>query len=374
MFRRKQLLVYPLIIIVIAAALLATNLKSLRITPNYERSDSAIQVMNADGSGQKRLTAYGDVDSAAWSPDGRQIAFLLNPGGDRAGNNLHVMNADGAQKITLTDNISGSVEGFDWAPDSRQIVFTNRVIDDSQPHNRGSQSTYRINVDGTNLKQLMDDREIHLLKWSPDGSRIVIRSGNDGRHELYTMNPDGSNVTQLTDFSAYSSNVIPIVYWSPDGRKIAFNVIDGVDELFIMNSDGSRPVEIVPNDGHRGIIGWTPDSGKILFFQQDSGARDIHIVDIDGSNEINLTANSDDSIGEPMLSPDGRRLLFSSGRFDDSDNEIPNYDIFVTNIDGSALTQLTHHQRNHYTNESAIWSPDGSLIIFFTIRYSRLDW
>ncbi len=263
---------------------------------------------------------------------------------------------------------------IDWSPDSSQIVFTNRVTDDWHPTSGGKWSIYIINADGTNLKQLIDDQEAYLINWSPDSSQIAFRSGNVGGHELYTISPDGSNVTRLTDFSSYSSSVIPIFYWSPDGSKIAFSVILETSEVFIINSDGSNPVKIMSDDGHRGVIGWTPDSGKVLFLQQNSGETDIHIIDTDGSNETNLTANLDDFTIDPILSPDGQRLLFSSDRNDYSDNGISNLDIYVMNIDGSTLTQLTRYKRQNYSNTDAAWSPDGSKILFFTIRKSSISW
>jgi len=365
---RKQLLVYPLIVIVITLVLLSINLSRM----DSGASDSALQVINADGSSLRRLTEYDNIEKAAWSPDNSKIAFLFASRTDWASDDLYVMSADGSHKIKLNKSISGDIEEFDWSPDSSQIVFTSSATDDSHPASEGNQSTYIINADGTNLKQI-DNREIHLINWSPDGSRIAFRAGSVGRHELYTMNPDGSNVIQLTDFSSYDSNIIPLLYWSPDGSKIAFSVIHETDELFVIDSNGSNPVRVVSDDGHRGVIGWTPDSSKVLFLQQDSGGMAIHIIDTDGSNETNLTANLDDVIIDLMLSPDGQRLLFSSDRNDLSDNGIDNLDIYVINIDGSALTQLTHYQRSNYSNKGAIWSPDGSKILFETRRYSTAN-
>jgi len=365
---RKQLLVYPLIVIAITLVLLSINLSRM----DSGASDSALQVINADGSGLKRLTEYGNIEKAVWSPDSSQIAFLFSPRGDWASDDLYVMSAYGSHKIKLNKSISGDIEEFDWSPDSSQVVFTNRTTDDLHPTSEGNQSTYIINADGTNLKQI-DNREIHLINWSPDGSRIAFRAGNVGRHELYTMNLDGSNVTQLTNFSSYDSNIIPLLYWSPDGSKIAFSVIHETDELFVIDSNGSNPVKVVSDDGHRGVIGWTPDSSRVLFLQQDSGGMDIHIIDTDGSNEANLTANLDDVIMDPMLSPDGQRLLFSSNRNDLSDNGINNLDIYVMDIDGSVLTQLTHYQRNNYSNRDAAWSPDGNKILFETRRHSTVN-
>ncbi len=83
--------------------------------------------MNADGSGQRNLTrSPADVyySSAAWSPDGRKMAFVS----DRDGNGeIYVMNADGSAQRRLTRNPASDVEPV-WSPDGRKIAFV-RVND-----------------------------------------------------------------------------------------------------------------------------------------------------------------------------------------------------------------------------------------------------
>ncbi len=107
--------------------------------------------------GLTRLTDIPTNDSdAAWSPDGRRIAFTS----DRDGNaEIYVMNADGSGQTRLTDN-----SAWDDAP-----------------------------------------------QWSPDGKRIAFESDRDGDDEIYVMNADGSGQTNLTNNSAYDAGP----HWSP---------------------------------------------------------------------------------------------------------------------------------------------------------------
>jgi Tol biopolymer transport system component len=73
-----------------------------------------VYVINADGSGQRRLTRNPAEDSdPAWSPEGRKIAFIRAREGERA---IHVMNADGSQQRSVTRGIRRIGVGFAWSP------------------------------------------------------------------------------------------------------------------------------------------------------------------------------------------------------------------------------------------------------------------
>jgi Tol biopolymer transport system component len=180
-----------------------------------------IFVMNADGSGVTQLTSHtGDLvhdGSPDWSPDARKIAFAryTNWQGSYFAE-VYVMNADGTGQTRITTNeaapgIPGwSDQAPDWSPNGSRIAFTRTLA-----HPGGGflgSDIFVMNPDGSGLTQLTDGTGHDDPEWSPDGSKIAFSSTHfDGTGEIYVMNPDGSGKTNLTNHPAEDTEPS----WSP---------------------------------------------------------------------------------------------------------------------------------------------------------------
>jgi Tol biopolymer transport system component len=109
-------------------------------------------------------------------------------------------------------------------------------------------------VDGSGLKILATDAV--AAAWSPDGKHIAFGSYKDtpGVREIYVMNADGSNPVNITKNPADDNNPA----WSPDGTKIAFTSDrDGNLEIYVMNADGTDPVDLTNNPGYDFSPSWS---------------------------------------------------------------------------------------------------------------------
>jgi len=146
-------------------------------------------LVRTDGSGARRLP-YIPV-TAVWSPDGRRIAFAAKgspPSPSQT--DIYVMNADGSGKRKLTHNESGNKEPA-WSPDGRKIAF--------QSTRNGNREIYVMNADGSGKRNLTrNPAQDGSPSWSPDGRRIAFVSNRAGRLEAHVMNADGSGQRSLT--------------------------------------------------------------------------------------------------------------------------------------------------------------------------------
>ena len=213
---------------------------------------SEIALMNPDGSGVIRLKVFGS--DPMLSPDGTKIVYCSLR--DTIYSQIYVMNADGSGSKRITDHKGGDACGPVWSPDGKKIAY----YDFAQTQPSRNPEIWLMDADGANPKKLID----HGMdpSWSPDGKQIAFASHRDGIFQIYAMNSDGSNVRRLTKHNAEDSNPA----WGPDGKAIAYISATANDRrgLFVMNADGSEPQGLIHSKNQDFCFpSWSPD-GKLI--------------------------------------------------------------------------------------------------------------
>ena len=233
--------------------------------------ENKIYIMNADGSGVRRLTntEFNEL-SPAWSPDASRVAFEHGGTGKLQ---IYVVGRDGSDIRQITDHPGGCGRAA-WSPDGEWLAFQcglHPVTDIYVAHADGS--------DNLRLTPLMNDKYFDGdPTWSPDGTRIAFTSSREivpGAGGIFIMNRDGSDIRQLTEFPAF--NATPD--WSPDGNRIVFKSNrDGNFELYLINVDGSGLERITNNVATDGEPEWSADGRSIVFDSRRHGNREIYIL------------------------------------------------------------------------------------------------
>jgi TolB protein len=153
---------------------------------------------------------------ASWSPDGRYVTFVAvvgSPGEDRSGEArraVYVVDADGSDAHRITP--WGEIPGAQWSPDGLWIAFSRPSPDVSD--------IFVVHPDGSGLRALTSSAEglgSFGPVWSPDGAHLLFARNPDGgefRSELWIEDVDGSHFSQVTEQPAeyYSYG------WSPAVR------------------------------------------------------------------------------------------------------------------------------------------------------------
>lgn len=190
--------------------------------------------------------------------------------------------------------------------------------------------------------------------WSPDGNKIAffyIHSIED----IYLVNADGSGFEIVDkhperDFSPA---------WSPDGSRILFtSVRDGNHELYELDLKKGKSKRITKTSFENTDGDYSPDGSQIVFTSNRSGENDIYIMGSNGKNLRRITS-TDAVESTAKWSPDGSKILFRSAPTRDDPA-----DLFTINVDGTRRTQITD---TNYSEFHQSWSRDGSKITYITV-------
>ena len=202
-------------------------------------------VARPDGSERVRLTPVQFAHQAAWSPDGRSVAYVRD--GD-----VFVSNANGSGERNLTRTRATADGDPAWSPDGRRLAFTEA----------GLQGTSRIGLierSGSNRRfpSLGVSGNLSRPAWAPNGLQLAVVSSSPipPTRDLYVAEVAGSR-SQLLARGADEPA------WSPDGTRIAYV---GVSGLVVANADGSGGRSVAT-----GALSpaWSPDGRLIAFVRE----------------------------------------------------------------------------------------------------------
>ena len=197
---------------------------------------------------------------------------------------------------------------------------------------------------------------------SPDGSRIAFRSWDASTLGLMVMNTDG---TKPQGVSRNLEDACPC--WALGESLVFHSTKAGPTPRLYMagtweGADGTNNVQDVrrgPDPAYGRYPAWVPD-GRIVYeyFERSGDFRGLWVMNQDGSNPRPITDHPGDTM--PSVSPHSDKVAFMSER-------TGKWEVYVVNIDGTALEQQLTHSRG-YNSGLPTWSPDGNYIAFVSDR------
>jgi Tol biopolymer transport system component len=245
-----------------------------------------------------QLTTYSGTEaSGAISPDGRSFAFVSERGGQP---DIWVRQVAGGEPVQLTADAAAEDNPV-YSPDGESLYYTS------------GGSIWRIGALGGAPRKIVDSAAQPAP--SPDGRRLAYGRGfgtSGGSVSIEVANTDGTSASKIFESPGFLS-----LCWSPDGRRLAFwqTGLFQINQAFVVDIDGSNERQVTRFEfGSVYGVTWLPDSQHLVISRANDltpipQATDLWLAPIGGGPVRRLTAGVTGRLFRPSVSADGRRIL-----------------------------------------------------------------
>ena len=269
------------------------------------------------------------------SPDGSQVAYVRNSMdimSDQAVPNIWVVDADGRNHRPILSG-AGGFSSPRWSPRGDRLAYVTSV------EGRGPQIHIRW-MDTGQTAELTNVRDNpSSLAWSPDGTQIAFGMFVPAKDEPLATPPD---MPEGANWAPPVKVITKMPYrFDGDGYMKTGNV-----QIFVLSAEGGTPRQLTHGDyDHDGPLAWTRDGKRIILSanrQEDSEhdpvESELWAVTLDDGKMARLTDRNGPDFS-PHISPDGAQIAYLG--FDDMKMGYQNSDVYVMNLDGGESRNLT---------------------------------
>ena len=314
------------------------------------QAQGAVWVIPAPlGGVPQRVLKPGDA-ALHWSPDGKRIVFVRT--GGPMGDTLVVADADGQnEQVVAKREGAQHLHWPRWSADGRFIYFNHG------PQNFNIEPTeiFRVAATGGPIERVVGtSRRAAFPFLSADGLGLIYAANPDSVDlSLWWRDLTSGRDTRLT--TGLGEYTHPSL--SSDGRRLIGTVIEARQSLARIPIAFDRPVAFEPlTNGYSGDIDpvWSPDGTRLLFSTARTGNRTLWSADGRMKQLVPLTSGV--AIDErPTFSPDGQQIAFVSDRGGQRG-------VWIVNAEGGSPRLIAHAN----VIDTLSWSPDGRRLVYAT--------
>jgi Tol biopolymer transport system component len=303
------------------------------IATSQQKASRTFYLLPADGGGANAsprpiFEQERDIANFAWagkdqivvSEADKLVRFSLD------GKSRAVLASDPNAFLNAPEACSTPAAPGSNAPESHRIVFAWA----GHGENATGRSVYRVDLDGSNLKQLTTGHGDQDPSCSPDGKWVYFINNNPDR--IRRVSIDGGAVEDVpgttipnTIYGGFAAHI------SPDGSKLAFVLTEASQAMIAPGTPSDEKIALVsldpaskgarqlltPNPHITGSVHFTPDGKSVAYAVRENGIDNVWVQPIDGGPGHYITKfASEQSRGSFAWSPDGKTLAILRGRLD----------------------------------------------------------